>query len=424
MRSNLVQSLLVICCVLGAPQASQSVCGDDCVDSCTECCGHEFLSLHLFDYLKDEESGVDFDADLTQFFYGVVNGGVEQQGRYTAHGDYVANLDMQKLSGLEGLFIKVKAEHRFGQQTDGLTGAIIPSQVLGDLPVRDSEDLMLTNLLFMQFFSENFGVFFGKMDTFDGDQNAFASGRGKTQFSNGAFVVAPTGLRTVVYSTLGAGFVVLVDKEPIFTFTILNATDTSGTSGFHELFDQGAAIVPELRLPTNIAGLPGHVLLGGTWSSRQFAALDQSPLIAIPRVPIAQETGSWSLYTNFDQHLYVNPDDETQGWGIWGRAGIADNASNPIAWFLSAGIGGNSMINGREEDTFGVGWYYSSTSRDIAPFLGALLGGLGDGQGVECYYSVPVTEWLTVTGDIQVIDPARRDIDTALFMGMRAVTAF
>ncbi len=46
------------------------------------------------------ESGVTVDARLTQFYMGVVNGGIEKGGRYSKHGDYVMNIDGDRLPGI------------------------------------------------------------------------------------------------------------------------------------------------------------------------------------------------------------------------------------------------------------------------------------------------------------------------------------
>ena len=367
------------------------------------------------------EQGITFEADVTQFYMGVASGGEEQEFRYAGHGDYVLNLDSGKLGGPQGLFVKLRAEHRFGEGITDATGAIIPVNLVADLPVADSTELYLTNVLFTQMFSESFGVFAGKMDTLDGDMNAFAHGRGKTQFSNAAFVATPIGLRTIVYSSLGTGFLIMREGEPIFTFTVINSTDTSGTSGFKELFANGASVIPELRLPTNLFGRPGHFLFGASWSSRDYAALEQDPFIVLPDIPISRKTDSWSLYWNFDQYLFVDPDDAERGWGLFGRAGIADAETNPIEWFLSFGVGGNSPISSREADTFGVGWYYSATSDRLAPFINTVLGGVGDGYGVEMFYNIEVNKWFHLTADMQVIRPAHETVDTALVVGLRAV---
>ena len=404
-----------------AQSAACQITGSGCCPACD-------LDEHLFPTINElfalPQHGIVMENNVTQFYMGVVNGGQEQEFRYSGHGDYLLNADLSKLGGPQGLFLKVRAEHRFGESMAGTTGAILPSNVAADLPVVESEELYLTNVLFTQMFSENFGVFFGKLDTLDGDLNAFAHGRGIKQFSNVGFVATPIALRSAPYSTLGTGFVWLENGEPIFTFSILNPTDTARTSGFDELYEEGVVLVPELRLPTEFFGLPGHQLFGGTWSSRDYVALDQDPRIILPNVAIAEASESWSLYWNFDQYLYVDPCDSSRGWGVFGRAGIADADTNPLQWFLSFGVGGDSMITGREADSFGLGWYYAGTSEEIAPFVQAALGGLGDGQGVEMYYNIAVTKNLTITPDAQVIIPARDNVDTALLLGVRANLSF
>lgn len=370
------------------------------------------------------ESGIQFQADVTNFYMGVVDGGLDRDTRYAGHGDYVLNIDGGKLGIQQGLFVKVRAEHRFGETLGGATGTFLPPAVLADLPVIDEESLYLTNVLITQALSTNFVVFAGKLDTLDGDVNAFAHGRGKTQFSNVAFVASPIVLRTVPYSTLGMGFAWLHQGEPIFNFSVLNPTDTARTSGFDELFAEGVTLAGDLRLPTNFMDLPGHQLFGGSWSSRDYTALGQDPRILLPNVPIAKTSGSWSLYWNFDQYLVVDKCDPTKGWGVFGRAGIADGDSNLIEWFLSFGVGGTSPLPGRSNDGFGAGWYYTGTSGEIGPILPAVLGPIGDGQGVELFYRAQVTPWFHVTPDFQVLIPARENVDTAYVLGIRSNISF
>ena len=185
--------------------------------------------------------------------------------------------------------------------------------------------------------TDAFSVFAGKMDTLDGDMNAFAHGRGKTQFSNMGFVFNPIVGATVPYSTLGAGFVFHPDDGPMAMVTVLNANDTTAMSGFD---------------------LPGHQLLGGTWNSRLYTSIAEA-YIPYPAVPTPSIRGSWCLYWNCDQYVFVDPADAKRGWGPFGRAGVADPNTSPIDAFLSFGVGGNVPGRRRRDDTFGVGWYWA-----------------------------------------------------------------
>ncbi len=365
-------------------------------------------------------SGVTLDADNTSFFFGNTRGGLRRGFEYGGHGDYVLNLDMGKLAGVPGQFWKIRAEHSFGDSVNGDTGAIIPATVLTDVPVRGSEHVYITNFLLTQALSKEFALFAGKLDTLDGDTTAYASGRGKTQFSNMAMVADLAPLVMFPYSSLGAGFVIMRDLQPIYTFTVINSTDTTRTSGFDELFNDGATLISFLRLPTGFFGKPGHQGFGASWSSKNFVSLGQDPRVILPDVPIARQSDSWSLFWNCDQALVVDPANPQRHWGFFGRAGIADEQTSVIRYFLSAGVGGASPHASRPGDTWGVGWYHVGLSDEIGPLLVQALGPLRDGDGIELFYNAEVTPWCHVTPDFQVIVPSRENVNAALVAGVRA----
>lgn len=358
------------------------------------------------------EHGVTFQGDITQFYQGVTTGGVERTFEYGGHSDYVLNFNLGQLGAWEGLFLKVRGESQFGEFVNREAGSILAVNNQGLLPVPGEQETALTNFLLTQFLSERVAVFAGKLDTLDGDMNAFAHGRGKTQFMNAALVVNPIAFRTVPYSTYGAGFSILDGTEPIFSFIALDPEDKA-LEGPVDLYGEGVTLSAELRLPTYFFELPGHQMIAGTWSSRDVPDLNR--LLFLEGGEFPEVSDSWSLYWNFDQYLVVDSETESQGWGVFGRAGIADAQSNPLAWFLSFGVGGNSPLARREQDTFGIGWYYASNSNELPGLL------LEDhGQGVELFYNVAVTPWFHVTPDLQIIDSSRRNVDTALVFGLRA----
>lgn len=367
------------------------------------------------------QQGVTLDADVTQFYQGVASGGLNTSFNYSGHADYVLNFDFDKLGVQKGLFLKLRAEHSFGDPLTTDAGTLLPPAISPLFPVPGERDVALTDVLFTQFLSESFAVFLGKLDTLDGDANAFAHGRGKDQFLNSALVFNPIAARNVPYSTLGAGFVILKDLQPIGNFSVINPVDTATTSGFDELFEEGVTLAAELRLPVELFCLPGHQLIGGSWSSRTFISLDQDPRVLLPapfRVPIAKETGSWELHYNFDQYLHVDPCNPKRGWGVFGRLGISDGNPNPLRWFASAGLGGNSPISGRDNDTWGVGYYHAGLTDELPGFV------LEDANGVELYYNIEVTRWFHLTPDVQIIDGSIRAADTAVVVGVRGKIDF
>jgi len=368
------------------------------------------------------ESGITFQGNATQFYMGVADGGRNTGFEYGGHNDYILNFDVEKLGGMKGGFLKVRAEHNYGDSINRAAGSVLPAVLATDLPVADSESVYLTNVLFTQFLSETSAVYFGKLDTLDGDLNAFAHGRGKSQFLNMNFIGNPALLRGIPYSTLGAGALFILGPEDTLNVGVLNAVDTTRTTGFDELFNEGVVLTAEVRFATNIGDKPGHQLIGAAWNSRDFASLQQDPRFIVPAtgIPIARQSGTWGIYYNFDQYLVVDSQDPTRGWGVFGRVGISDGNPNPIDWHLSFGIGGNSPIQCRENDTFGLGWYANGISDELGPVATAILGA-DDGQGIECFYNYAVTPWFHVTPDIQYIHPGAQNVaDDALVIGVRA----
>ncbi len=423
----------VLCfCWVAAGKLAADESGSDAAISVNDACHCEFCGSgqrrsnrcprcrSLRDQIADQ--GITFSSNLTQFYFGNVSGGLNQTDRYAGHGDYLANVDFGKLGVQQGLFLKVRAEHRFGSSIAPATGSILPPTLATELPVADSRDLYLTNVLFTQMFSESFGVYAGKLDTLDGDQNAYASGRGITQFSNTAFVATPIALRAIPYSSLGCGMVFLDGGEPLLNFLVMNPTNTANESGFDELFNDGVVLSTELRFKTALFGMPGHQLFCGTWSSRDYVALDQDPRILLPQVAINRTSGTWALNWNTDQALWVNSCNPKQHWGYFARAGLADAESNPVQYFLSAGLGGSSPL--RAGDGFGVGYYHLGTSEELVPTIQAVLGPFGDAQGVEVFYRAQLTPMISLTPDFQWIDPARRNVEESYLLGARLNMTF
>jgi porin len=205
----------------------------------------------------------------------------------------------------------------------------------------------------------------------------------------------------------------------------LSPDGTANSAGFDELYEDGVVLAGELRVGIKPFGLPGHQLIGGTWSSKTFNTLQQDPrllltFLGLPiDVPIRQQSGSWSAYYNFDQFLYTTSADGSEGFGIFGRVGLADPHTNPLEQFYSFGIGGHGMLPGRARDRFGLGFYYGRLSRDLRGLLRD-----SSAWGMEIFYNIAVTNWLFVTPDIQVIEPAAKPASTAFLTGLRVQMRF
>jgi porin len=372
--------------------------------------------------------GVNLDVDLVQSLQGLNSGGLANDSvlyRYGGHAEYLLHVDTGKLGLWPGGFLRLKGESQFGpylRRND--TGTLLPPDAAALYPVPFDEETTLTSVVFTQFLAQWFGLYLGKIDTFSGDANAFAH-EWKTQFMSTGFGPNPVTFTTVPYATLGAGFLLRPTEAVLFNFSALSPDGTANSAGFDELYADGVVLAGELRVGIKPFGLPGHQLIGGTWSSKTFNTLQQDPrlllvFLGLPiDVPIRQQSGSWSAYYNFDQFLYTTTADGSEGFGIFGRVGVADPDTNPLELSYSVGIGGQGMLPGRARDRFGLGFYYGRLSRDLR---GLLLD--SSVWGMELFYNIAVTNWLFVTPDIQVIEPAAKQASTAFLTGLRVQMRF
>lgn len=372
------------------------------------------------------DNGLTARFELTQFYQGVVSGGLEQNSAYGWKFDKFVTLDGGKAGLWDGLFVDFHGEGRLGDSVNGSTGALAAVNTPMVFPTAGGNMAALTGVVITQALSEDFVVFAGKVNSLDTFKGVFSGERGITGFQNQAFVFSPLLARAIPYSTLAAGGAMLRDGEPVASFTIYDANNTPTQTGFESFFSRGAVVFGNVFVPVTILGRKGHQGVMGTWSSSKYSSLESSGHVYFP-VPEAtftnRETGSWALVYRFDQYLYEDPCRPGCGWGVFGLFGFSDANPNPVAWIATVGVGGTSPLPGRSRDTFGVGYYFAGVSNMLINSLQPVTP-IGDEEGVELFYNVEVAKWFRVTPDLQILNPTRQDAETAVVAGLRAQLVF
>ena len=381
------------------------------------------------------ENGIIFSLDLTQVFQGTVTGGRDQNSafRYSGSVDYTLKLDTARMGLWPAGLLYLKGETMFGNSLNRKVGSLMVPNADALFPVPDDPgQTTLTDVVYTQFLSETFGFAIGKIDFRGGDQNLFANSETE-QFLNLAFLANPTLLRYAPYSALTAGVFYRPTEWLTVVFVALDSFGRPDTAGFDTAFHspEGTTFINEWTFTINPLGLPGHQRFGFAYSNRDFKLLDQDLRLGGPirnlrslrqvlRDPKVRPD-DWALYYNFDQYVYTEEEDPSQGIGLFGRFGWSSGEANPVSEFYSFGMGGKGIIPERDNDTFGVGYYYLNMSDDMPAFLG-----MNAEQGVEMYYNIEVTPWLHITPDLQVIiDPAGMDdVSTAVVAGVRMQMSF
>ncbi|VTR91231.1 carbohydrate-selective porin : Carbohydrate-selective porin OprB OS=Pedosphaera parvula (strain Ellin514) GN=Cflav_PD0649 PE=4 SV=1: OprB [Gemmata massiliana] len=372
------------------------------------------------------DHGVTLDIHSTNIISDLANGGLRESFQQRGRIDYLMHVDGEKAGLWKGSFIDLHAEMAYGTAISGYTGALEPANIAQILPTPNGYVGALTGVKFTQALSERFITFFGKINTAEAFNQPFTGGAlGVDGFMNGGLTIPAVLVRTIPYSTYGAGFAYLKGTDPVFSFSLFDANNTPTRDGFDTFFDNGVVFVPQINIPTKFFGLPGHQGITGSYSTKRYGIIDRTAFInPILGLTAPTKSGSWALTYNFDQTLYAAPDNLKRSWGTFGNLGLADQNPSPFRWFANIGFGGSSPIASRKLDTFGVGYYYLGLNNALQNLAPRLLPFRDHEQGVELFYNCAVTPWCHLTPDVQFVIPAQKRADALTVFGLRAKIDF
>ena len=375
--------------------------------------------------------GIQFNIDWVQTVQSVVDGGRDTGTKYGGSLDYLLTLDFDRMGLMPGAMIKIRAETRYGESVNTMSGSLLPVNTDAFLPLHtplnDAVPITVTNLTYYQFLSKQFGLFVGKLDTLDSDPNEFASGRGNSQFMNTQLVFASS-LALMPYSTIGGGVIVLPTKDITLSSVIVDLNDSSTTTGLSD-FGHSWAWATEASLQYRLVKLPGGMNFGGAylWNADFFNFSDRFTFQRGEGLVAPDKSDTWIAYWSGWQYVFTkaqnvgplnlqNGEPDLEGLGIFWRVSIADEDVNPTKWSVSGGIGGKGLIPGRKHDFFGVGYYYNEVQTTR---LSSAVGLDDSTQGLEAFYNIALTPAAHLTVDAQVIDSVQSSLDTAVVLGMR-----
>jgi porin len=301
-------------------------------------------------------------------------------------------------------------------------------------PEPDGSITAITGLKLVQALSENFALFMGKINTLDeyplryGMFNSNPMERpGLSGFMNTSLVFNPIVARTVPYSGAAAGGVILMDGAPVFSLTVFDPQERAAT-GMQDLFADGMTIVPDFIWRTSLFDRPGIVNLGGTYSSRKYRSFDPAAYLAIPPALLLDsantplETGSWCVYSNLYQSLWVDEADSARNWGVFGQFGLSDGNPNPILYTTNVGVAGRGM-RGRRLDSMGMGFFYVGLSEEYKQLAAPILPQQNE-SGVELFYNYAISPSSRITTDLQIATPSTQRFDTVIIPGLRLQLLF
>src|SRR5262249_39049803 len=111
--------------------------------------------------------------------------------------------------------------------------------------------------------------------------------------------------------------------------------------------------------------------------------------------------------------------------GLFGIGTINDGNPNPIDYLLAWGISGTGVLRCREHDSFGLSFFYAGLSAPYKTVVQVQTGfAQSDVRGGEFFYTLALTPWFRVTGNLQVVDPSTKGVPTVTSVGVRGLLNF
>ncbi len=369
-----------------------------------------------------DQHGIVYDAQLTHFYQGVASGGQEQTFKFSGKLDQFVTFDFEKLGCCKPLKAVMHVETRFGETVISDAALLAPVNVNMLYPRLFENDTAITGFQLEYALDEQWSLIAGKINALDLIYSFYPqTGRGVEGFMNASIVVPLTTQQILPLSFLGAGVIKKHGSQIQGGVVVYDSHNSTMTSGFDHLFDDGANIAGVWRFFTNFGGLPGSHLFLGAWASGHFNILDLLgwEIVIEEGIDADDETGSWCLQYVLEQTLWVDPCNKNRNIGLLNAWGLADPETSPFGWIANMQLQAHGFVHGRERDSIGVGYFYSGLSGNCKRLLAPVLP-VDDLQGVELYYKATITPWFHLTADLQIIEPAVVATDTVIVFALRA----
>jgi len=383
--------------------------------------------------------GVSTDVWITQFYQGQTEGDATRTWRYGGKMDAFLKIDAEKLGLWRGFHVNVQYEHYFGQNLNRRDFALIPVNTAQAYVERDGFHSALS-ISVTQDFGENLSVSAGKFNMMTlASRTPLLGGGGIDTFMNRAFALPSTGVaftaargaasdRVVISAPyLVGGIVTLKTELATFMLAVIDPRSAQNPRVIERPFEKGTAVGGAVTVPTEIAGLRGYQTARVAYSNARGVDLEDIPnerqsLLVCGAV--CTKKGYWFTSYAIQQNLFQSETNPAVGWGLFTLATLSDGNPNPIKWSMLAGLAGNNLLAGRENDRWGVGFFHYGLSNLLLGGLAALRVDRRSEGGVEAFYNFAITPWLRLSADLQVVDPWNPARSRATYAALRLQTKF
>lgn len=390
---------------------------------------------------KEQLRGIGLMPDVwvTQFTQEQMGGDGSKTWRYGGKLDAFLKMDAEKLGLWPGFHVNLQYEHYFGQNINRRDFALIPVNTALAYVERDGYHSALS-VSVTQDFGEHISVSAGKFNMMTlASKTPLIGGGGIDTFMNRAFALPSTGVaytalrgaagdRVVVSAPYLIGGIVTIKTEPVnFAVMIADPRSAIDPRVVEHPFEKGLAVGGAATLETEIAGLRGFHTLRAAYSNAR--GVDLEDITDLPRPSalggsVRTKKGLWFTSYALQQYFMQSEQNPQVGWGLFTLATLSDGNPNPVKWSVLAGLGGNNLSAGRENDRWGIGFFHFGLTEPLLGGLAALDVNRRSEGGLEAFYNLAITPWLRLSGDLQVIDPWNPSASRATYLALRLQTKF
>lgn len=374
--------------------------------------------------------GISVDIKLTQYYQVVTSGGRGTGDAYGGTIDYFVNASSEKMGLWDGFTLMTHTTTQFGNSIVSDTGPFTLANTTMLYPEPNYRGTAITGVMGMQMITDHVAVIGGKINSVDLWTMIYPNiGGGTESFMNvNMLAAAVPWFRWLNLSEMGGGLMVLNDKGQIEAgLLVVDTQNVTTTSGFSDMFSNGAGILGLYRFFFELDDKPGNLLFSFGGSTGSYDSLAQSDWSFVPGVGLegSEKTGTWTGAVYFEQVLWHEMDSPQQNVRLYTGWSISDGNPSFGHYGGLVSVEATGLMFGRKNDRAGIGGFWNKLSDDIGDIANRVSGvNLGDIYGGEVYYNAEINAWLHVTGDLQVVQGGFHNQDPAVILGLRAVMDF
>lgn len=370
------------------------------------------------------KKGITILPRVSTFYEGMTAGTGNKNFEFGGKADVQIIFNGEKLGLWKGLKLVTHTEYNFGNSINGRGGTLLPKNTALLLPgSKDADRFDVSSLFIAQNIGTNKTLMVGKINMVDiAAGTRFSGGAGIDNFQHIAFAAPPSGL---VPPTIFGSLLSIKTKDLNYTFGVFDPSSAVNKSGLENPFNKGINFFSSIEKPVKIAGKQGSHALKVVYSTQNGTSLSGLADIIIPSDianPIVTKKNRYYAGYSFNQYLFQPTADVEKGWGIFGQIGISDGDPTPLDWSMLIGLGGNSPIKNRINDTWGIGYFHSSISSGLKESAALVAStSFNDESGLEVFYMAQLCPWFKLGFDTQIINPVFEKNKTATAFGLRSI---